>query len=1056
DLERRALIHSFEGHKGSVTSVAFHPDGRFLVSGSYDNTVKLWDLERRALIHSFEGHKASVNSVVFSPDGRFLASGSRDNTVKLWDLKRRALAHSFVGNKDSVTSVAFHPDGRFLASGSNDDTVKLWDLERRALVHSFEGHTSGVSSVAFSPDGHFLVSGSWDDTVKLWVPQKNGRLEGTLLGGNNGIWLSVDAQGKLWRGDDGSLLRTRADNGDWQPLPPQPLAQADTLEFKAVPDPVTLQPHQATDLEIKVTNTGARAAFWLRLEPALSADGAVRLDPPVNTPQFPARPWKHAVITRLEPAETGTFHAQISPNLPSPYWLPKPGPRKLTLTLVSAKGTRVTKTLTVDYQVPQLTLKLAQLESDRRTLKLQLNYVGGVDLPESRFRATLPGQNGSDLPWQTVRGLKTGGALELAFVLPENLKEDAFKKLRLTGETTGLPLLTWEQPVTDLKMASGYMLWLMPPLLLVLAATIFYLRRYRHPLVVKLSKQPGELLDLPPEQLAEARTRLSQTGREDSVLASAEVSRNTFEQAIAFFRELAPDEKARLLAQRLGGDVVKALSSGRGLGEGKPKDIDNIDSPHPNPLPQGEGNKRTLPEGGGSKVLNRLFELRLPDSFPLNLNRLLLFFPDAATDPLDVLTELKAVPEAARQHVTLVIGPDSEFQRKLWPKTNDRSNNYVSPPGPALSRLLLSPQADEVLAGILAEQLTLSQLSPYQVGGGVNRESVFFGRQAILAHIMNRDPANYLLVAGRQLGKSSLLKALERRYAERPQARCFYLSLSNEVLIPRLASLVGLDTATDLDRLVEFLESAQPAQTHHYLFLIDEADKFIAHERVRGYPILNGLRRLSEQGRCFFILAGFWELYEHAVLDYQSPLKNFAETIQIGALEEEACRQLATVPMHSMKLAYAAPALVDGIVKTTGQRANLIAICCHQILASLPHNQRTIEAYDVHRALHSEKTFNALRGWDQMTHDEAANRLDRIAVYATIGMETFSLEVLTRRLQEWGVQVDTQQLDRSVKRLELAFVLGREGDRYVYRVPLFKEMISKDEPAIRLEMELKI
>lgn len=273
---------------------------------------------------------------------------------------------------------------------------------------------------------------------------------------------------------------------------------------------------------------------------------------------------------------------------------------------------------------------------------------------------------------------------------------------------------------------------------------------------------------------------------------------------------------------------------------------------------------------------------------------------------------------------------------------------------------------------------------------------------------------------------------------------------------PAPASLLGLDTATDLDRLVEFLESAQPAQTHHYLFLIDEADKFIAHERALGYPILNGLRRLSEQGRCFFILAGFWELYEHAVLDYQSPLKNFAETIQIGALEEEACRQLATVPMHSMKLAYAAPALVDGIVKTTGQRANLIAICCHQILSDIKPDQRIVEAGDVHRALHSEKTLDALRGWDQMTLEDATNRLDRIAVYATISMETFSFEDLIRFLHERGVQVDTQQLDRSLKRLELAFVLGREGDRYVYRVPLFKEMISKDEPAIRLEMELKI
>src|SRR5262245_66222928 len=116
-----------------------------------------------------------------------------------------------------------------------------------------------------------------------------------------------------------------------------------------------------------------------------------------------------------------------------------------------------------------------------------------------------------------------------------------------------------------------------------------------------------------------------------------------------------------------------------------------------------------------------------------------------------------------------------------------------------------------------------------------------------------------------------------------------------------------------------------------FLYLIDEADKFVRHELENAYRTLEALRRMSEEGHCNFILAGFWELYEHAVLDYQSPLKNFAEIIQLGALEADACRALAIKPMQTMRLEYADAALVAQLLDTTGRRANLLAIACHQL-----------------------------------------------------------------------------------------------------------------------------
>lgn len=74
------------GHSGNVSSVAFSPDGKYILSGSDDKTLKLWDIETGKEIRTFAGHANSITSVAFSPDGRYALSGSWDNTLKLWDI----------------------------------------------------------------------------------------------------------------------------------------------------------------------------------------------------------------------------------------------------------------------------------------------------------------------------------------------------------------------------------------------------------------------------------------------------------------------------------------------------------------------------------------------------------------------------------------------------------------------------------------------------------------------------------------------------------------------------------------------------------------------------------------------------------------------------------------------------------------------------------------------------------------------------------------------------------------------------------------------------------
>jgi WD40 repeat protein/GTPase SAR1 family protein/predicted MPP superfamily phosphohydrolase len=220
DASSGELVHSLEGHQYPVLSVAYSLDGRWLASGSNDSTVKLWDASSGELVHSLEGHQDSIRSVAFSLHERRLASGSDDKTVKLWDASSGELVCSLEGHHESVRSVAFSSDGRWLASGSDDKTIKLWDALSDKLIRSFEAHQYPVLSVAFSPDGRWLASGSSDKTVKLW-DTPSGKFVRSLEGHRDSVrsvafspdgrWLasgSYDKIVKLWDTPSGKLVRS--------------------------------------------------------------------------------------------------------------------------------------------------------------------------------------------------------------------------------------------------------------------------------------------------------------------------------------------------------------------------------------------------------------------------------------------------------------------------------------------------------------------------------------------------------------------------------------------------------------------------------------------------------------------------------------------------------------------------------------------------------------------------------------------------------------------------------------------------------------------------------
>lgn len=203
-----------------ITSIDFSPDGKFLVTASYDEIVRIWDWEANKVVREFKGHSGTIWSVQFSPDGKKVASSGEDKIIRLWDVETGNLMRTFSGHHRNIWKVRFSPDGKNLISGSFDQSIKIWNAEDGSLVRTLNGHTEAVVGLALSPDGKLIASGSDDRKIKLWE-LSTGKLLRTMEGGEEHVYavaFSPDGKrlidGNRDKGNLGELLQNFLGDSD--------------------------------------------------------------------------------------------------------------------------------------------------------------------------------------------------------------------------------------------------------------------------------------------------------------------------------------------------------------------------------------------------------------------------------------------------------------------------------------------------------------------------------------------------------------------------------------------------------------------------------------------------------------------------------------------------------------------------------------------------------------------------------------------------------------------------------------------------------------------------
>ena len=157
------------GSNTSLWMLSLSPDGKYLTAGTYEKANRIWNLGAKiTLLDPLKGHEKNALVSRFSNDSKYIVTGSLDMTLRLWDFKKDSCLRIYKGHGGNIFDVQFSPDTLTFASASDDRNIRIWKIAEDKSIQTLVGHEKGVVSLVYSKDGKYLISGSYDKSVRLW------------------------------------------------------------------------------------------------------------------------------------------------------------------------------------------------------------------------------------------------------------------------------------------------------------------------------------------------------------------------------------------------------------------------------------------------------------------------------------------------------------------------------------------------------------------------------------------------------------------------------------------------------------------------------------------------------------------------------------------------------------------------------------------------------------------------------------------------------------------------------------------------------------------------
>jgi len=370
-------------------------------------------------------------------------------------------------------------------------------------------------------------------------------------------------------------------------------------------------------------------------------------------------------------------------------------------------------------------------------------------------------------------------------------------------------------------------------------------------------------------------------------------------------------------------------------------------------------------------------------------------------------------------------------------------------------RIMNSRRPSGQLLDFISAKIPISNLSPYETRAPVTG-SRFFGREQEIARIISNPDTNHAILGIRRIGKTSLLRELERLLREDEEStHVIYLECSDlldtddyvrEVvrkLNPR--ELTRLHMQKYVFFFPDFLERMSRLNKTKIIFLLDEVDNLVIMQRG-NWDLFRMLRASANKGACQYIIAGFREaMREQYSLD--SPFYNFAQEIRLSEFSRQQAHDLIVTPMENLRVRFKnKEQVVSRIFEETSGQPNLIQYYCLILLRNLDETgQREISPESLIN-VYDDKGFQSHLLTSFMQNTE--NR-EKALIYAILkfledaGRQGFSQATIDEALRDRGIILMQDDIDNACNVLTLAGVINRKGREYYFASPIFTRVLQQ-------------